>query len=255
MVNSRGAKAEVVEAASIPVSVPAHSIISNGVNGLSSRRLDDDDDEVDYLGSITSSPAPNPRALSPPRTPPEAAPDIPIAWHEREKPISPSRQSTQEEGEIVAGSTAPNTRASTPSTSAPSGLSFPSRPPPSAPRSFKLGGLSPSHPPSLPFASRSAGGPLSLPQRPPLPPGLRPLPSGPRALRAAAAASSVSSPSLPVRTFGSVGVSGGGGFGFGGVPRGPSADRDRERERERDGKDRKDVGAVSRGRSTGGWSR
>lgn len=139
------------------------------------------------------------------------------------------------------------------------GPSFPSRPPPSAPRSFKLGGLSPSHLPSLPFAARSSAPSLSLPQRPLLPPGSRPLPSGPRALRAAAAASSASSPSIPGRTFGSVGVSGGGGFGFGGVPRGPSADRDRERERERererDGKDRKDLGLSSRGRTTGGWSR
>lgn len=212
-----------------PVVTPApasSSSYSHPPNGHTSRGMDEDD-EVDYLGSVTSSP-PQPHRAPSPRTPTRASFDGPS------KQASPSRLSTHEEGEIAPSTTVPSTRASTPSghTSLPPNLSFGSRPPPSAPRSFKLAGLSPSHHPPLPFVPSRGGG--GLPPRPHhIPPGSRPLPSGPRALRAAAAAPVVR------------------GFGFGGVPRGPSADRgerdrDRDRDRERDG----------RGRGgSGGWGR
>lgn len=132
-----------------PAATPApasSSSYSYGPNGHSSRGMDEDD-EVDYLGSVTSS-APQPHRAPTPRTPTHGSFDGPSSI--RDKLTSPSRLSTREEGEIVT-TTVPSTRASTPSGHGPPpSLSFGTRPSPSAPRSFKLAALSPSHHPALP---------------------------------------------------------------------------------------------------------
>lgn len=96
-----------------PAATPApasSSSYSYGPNGHSSRGMDEDD-EVDYLGSVTSS-APQPHRAPTPRTPTRGSFDGPSSI--RDKQTSPSRLSTREEGEIVT-TTVPSTRASTPS--------------------------------------------------------------------------------------------------------------------------------------------